>query len=208
MVVVDVDRELDFSPEIALFETCRKVDQLVAFDPQGVGDYPVVERCVVLAVESEPPRCPFARQRAERAERERARPARALSCAAVTRLETSHPWSGSPQSGITLADVVEHHLDGGDLGGNILEPEAGYAVYALKDGFEFIAAGAGHFERHVGAEMVVAVLFSLVNDVTCLRSIGRPRHHARRSVGHERQPVRSERKRAHAEEAVPAGSGL
>ena len=68
---VDVDRELDFSPEIALFETCRKVDQLVAFDPQGVGDYPVVERCVVLAVESEPPRCPYARQRAERAERER-----------------------------------------------------------------------------------------------------------------------------------------
>ena len=204
---VDVDRELDFSPEIALFETCRKVDQLVAFDPQGVGDYPVVERCVVLAVESEPPRCPFARQRAERAERERPGGAGPqLRCGDA--FGNLAPLVGFPAERHTLADVVEHHLDGGDLGGNILEPEAGYAVYALKDGFEFIAAGAGHFERHVGAEMVVTVLFSLVNDVTCLRSIGRPRHHARRSVGHERQPVRSERKRAHAEEVVPADSGL
>ena len=63
---VDVDRELDFSPEIALFETCRKVDQLVAFDPQGVGDYPVVERCVVLAVESEPLTRPNAKRPAYR----------------------------------------------------------------------------------------------------------------------------------------------
>ncbi len=96
---VDVDRELDFSPEIALFETCRKVDQLVAFDPQGVGDYPVVERCVVLAVESEPPRCltPGSVQNVPSVND----PAgRVLSCAAGMRLETSHARSGSPQSGM------------------------------------------------------------------------------------------------------------
>lgn len=132
--------------------------------------------------------------------------ARALSCGDA--FGNLAPLVGFPAERHTLADVVEHHLDGGDLGGNILEPEAGYAVYALKDGFEFIAAGAGHFERHVGAEMVVTVLFSLVNDVTCLRSIGRPRHHARRSVGHERQAVCPERKRVDAEEVIPAGGGM
>ena len=206
--VVSTSTENSISPRKSpSSKTCRKVDQLVAFDPQGVGDYPVVERCVVLAVESEPPRCPYARQRAERAERER-------PGGACPQLRCGDAFGnlarqvGFPAERHALADVVEHHFDGGDSGGNILEPEAGYAVYALKYGFEFIAAGAGHFERHVGAEMVVAVLFSLVNDVTCLRSVHRPCHHARRDIRHERQAVCPERKRVDAEEVIPAGGGM
>ncbi len=85
---------------------------------------------------------------------------RVLSCAAGDAFGNLARQVGFPAERHALADVVEHHFDGGDSGGNILEPEAGYAVYALKYGFEFIAAGAGHFERHVGAGKWSSPFFS------------------------------------------------